>query len=237
MNRLVMMVLKNTFKIPTVYGKLCHYAKHTDKYPEEEKYRHIQHVLNLAIKAGNVDVQVFGKENIPTQDGFMLCSNHQGLFDILAIVANCDRPMSAVFKKELKDLPLIREIAACTYAFAMDRENVRQSMEVIQNVSKELVKGRNYLIFPEGTRSKLGNEMLPFHHGTFKCVVKAKCPILPIALVDSFKVLDEKGSAPISMQLHYLPPIPYEEIEGMKTGEIAALVQSRIAEVIKAHSA
>lgn len=237
MNRLVMMVLKNTLKIPSAYSKLCRYAKHTDEYPEEEKFRHIQYILEQAIVAGNVNVQVFGKENIPQQDGFMLCSNHQGLFDILAIVAHCDRPMSAVFKKELKDLPLIREIAACTYAFAMDRENARQSMEVIQNVAKELAKGRNYLIFPEGTRSKKGNEMLPFHHGSFKCVVKAKCPILPIALIDSYKVLDQKGSAPITMQLHYLPPIPYEEIEGMKTAEIAALVQQRIADAIRAHSA
>lgn len=237
MNRLVMMVLKNIFKIPKEYGKLCRYAKHTDEYPEEEKYRHIQHVLDLAIRAGNVDVQVFGKENIPQEDGFLLCSNHQGLFDVLAIVRYCDRPMSAVFKKELRDLPLIREIAACTYAFAMDRENMRQSMEVIQNVTKELIKGRNYLIFPEGTRSKKGNEMLDFHHGTFKCVVKAKCPILPIAVIDSYKVLDGKGSGPISMQLHYLPPIPYEEIAGMKTAEIAAMVQGRIEETIKANIA
>ncbi|MBQ8851355.1 MAG: 1-acyl-sn-glycerol-3-phosphate acyltransferase [Oscillibacter sp.] len=233
MNRLAMMVLKNLHRIPSAYGKLCRYAKNTDQYPEEEKYRHIQYVLNLAIRAGNVEVQVHGKENIPTEGGFLLCSNHQGLFDVLAIACNCDMPISAVYKKELKDIPLVREIATCTNAFAMDREDVRQSMTVIQNVAKELQKGRNYLIFPEGTRSKKGNEMLEFHHGTFKCVVKAKCPILPIAVIDSFKVLDQKGSAPLSMQIHFLPVIPYEEYEGMKTGEIAALVQGRIREAIQ----
>ena len=233
MNRLAMMVLKNLHRIPSAYGKLCRYAKNTDQYPEEEKYRHIQYVLNLAIRAGNVEVQVHGKENIPTEGGFLLCSNHQGLFDVLAIACNCDMPISAVYKKELKDIPLVREIATCTNAFAMDREDVRQSMTVIQNVAKELQKGRNYLIFPEGTRSKKGNEMLEFHHGTFKCVVKAKCPILPIAVIDSFKVLDQKGSAPLSMQIHFLPVIPYEEYEGMKTGEIAALVQGRIRTAIR----
>ena len=233
MNRLAMMVLKNLHRIPSAYGKLCRYAKNTDQYPEEEKYRHIQYVLNLAIRAGNVEVQVHGKENIPTEGGFLLCSNHQGLFDVLAIACNCDMPISAVYKKELKDIPLVREIATCTNAFAMDREDVRQSMTVIQNVAKELQKGRNYLIFPEGTRSKKGNEMLEFHHGTFKCVVKAKCPILPIAVIDSFKVLDQKGSAPLSMQIHFLPVIPYEEYEGMKTSEIAALVQGRIREAIQ----
>ena len=233
MNRLAMMVLKNLHRIPSAYGKLCRYAKNPEAYPEEEMYRHIQYILNLAIKAGNVEVQAFGRENIPAEGGFLLCSNHQGLFDVLAIVSNCDQPISAVYKKELKDIPLIREIATCTNAFAMDREDVRQSMTVIQNVAKELQKGRNYLIFPEGTRSKKGNEMLEFHHGTFKCVVKAKCPILPIAVIDSFKVLDQKGSAPLSMQIHFLPVIPYEEYEGMKTSEIAALVQGRIRTAIR----
>lgn len=235
MNRLVMMVLKNLHHIPSAYGKLRRYAKHAGQYPEMEKYRHIQYILGLAVKAGNVKIEVHGKENIPAEDGFMLCSNHQGLFDVIAIVCHCDRPMSAVYKKELKDLPLIREIAACTNAFAMDREDVRQSMGVIQNVARELSAGRNYLIFPEGTRSKKGNEMMEFHHGTFKCVVKAKCPILPIAVIDSFKVLDQKGSGPVAMQLHYLPPIPYEAYAGMKTAEIAALVQGRIEEAIRAN--
>jgi 1-acyl-sn-glycerol-3-phosphate acyltransferase len=236
MNRLAMMVLKNLHRIPSAYGKLCRYAKQPENYPEEEMYRHIQYVLGLAVKAGNVEVRVHGKENIPQEGGFMLCSNHQGLFDVLAIACNCDMPISAVYKKELKDIPLVREIAKCTNAFAMDREDVRQSMTVIQNVAKELQKGRNYLIFPEGTRSKKGNEMVEFHHGTFKCVVKAKAPILPIAVIDSYKVLDQKGSAPVTMQIHFLPLIPYEAYEGMKTGEIAELVKGRIGEVIRANT-
>ena len=232
MNRLVMMVLKNLHHIPSAYGKLRRYAKHAGQYPEMEKYRHIQYILGLAVKAGNVKIEVHGKENIPAEDGFMLCSNHQGLFDVIAIVCHCDRPMSAVYKKELKDLPLIREIAACTNAFAMDREDVRQSLTVIQNVTEEVKKGRNYLIFPEGTRSKLGNQMLDFHGGSFRCATKSKCAVLPVALVDSFKVLDQKGSAPVSVQLHYLQPIPYEEYKDMKPAELAELVRSRIAEKI-----
>ena len=100
-------------------------------------------------------------------------------------------------------------------------------------VTKEVEAGRNYLIFPEGTRSRNGNEMLEFHGGSFRCATKSKCPIVPIALVDSFKVLDEKGSKPVSMQLHYLKPIPYEEYQGMKPAEVAELVKERIAEKIR----
>ena len=42
-------------------------------------------------------------------------------------------------------------------AKAIDRENVRQGMQVILDVVKEVREGRNYLIFAEGTRSKVEN--------------------------------------------------------------------------------
>ena len=142
--------------------------------------------------------------------------------------------MAAVMKKELKDVPVLKQVMQCTHSFAMDREDVRQSLTVIQNVTEEVKNGRNYLIFPEGTRSKLGNEMLEFHGGSFRCATKSKCPIVPIAMIDSFKVLDQKGSKPVTVQIHYLKPIPYEEYAGMKPAEVAALVKSRIQEKIDA---
>ena len=232
MNRIVTMVLKNLWHVPGAWFKLCRYAKHTDEYPEVEKWRHLQYILRLAIKGGNIDLQVSGLENIPAENGFMLYANHQGMFDVLAIAATCDAPMGAVLKKELYDIPFLHQIAVCTKSFAMDREDVRQSLTVIQNVTEEVKNGRNYLIFPEGTRSKLGNQMLEFHGGSFRCATTRKCPILPIALIDCFKVLDQKGSAPVTVQLHYLKPIAYEEYAGLKPAEVAALVKQRIQEKI-----
>ena len=233
MNRIVTMVLKNLWIVPGAWFKLCRYAKHTDEYPEEEKYRHIQYILQRAVRGGNVDMTVTGQENIPTEGGFRLYANHQGMFDVLAIAATCHRPIGAVLKKELYDIPFLHQIVLCTKSFAMDREDVRQSLAVIQNVTEEVKKGRGYLIFPEGTRSKRGNEMLPFHGGSFRCATKSKCPIVPIALIDCFKVLDQKGSKPVSVQIHYLKPIPYEEYAGMKPAEVAELVKARIAEKIQ----
>lgn len=232
MNRLALMILRNIWKVPSAYGKLCHYAKHTDEYPELEKWQHIQYVMGLAVAAGNIDLQVYGKENIPTENGFMLYGNHQGLFDVLAIASTCDAPLGIAYKKELKNTPLLKQIFACTKSFAMDREDVRQSLTVIQAVTQEVQKGRNYVIFPEGTRSKLGNQMLDFHGGSFRCAIKAKCPVIPMTFIDSFKVLDEKGSHPVTVQLHYLKPIQYEEYKDMKAAELAALVKERIQQTI-----
>ena len=228
MNRLALMVLRNFWRVPGAYGKLCHYAKHTQEYPEAEKYRHIQYILQLALKSGNVDLRISGKENIPSENGFMMYANHQGLFDVVAIGGTCDNPLAVVMKKELKDVPLLKQIMQCTNSFAMDREDVRQSLTVIQSVIQEVKKGRNYLIFPEGTRSKNGNAMGEFHGGSFRCALKAKCPIVPVSLVDSFRVLDQKGSKPLTVHISYLKPIAWEEYQDMNTTELAALVKGRI---------
>ena len=233
MNRIVSMVLNNLWAVPGAWFKLCYNAKHTDKVPEPERWKHIQYILDRAIKGGNVELTVTGLENIPADGSFMMYANHQGMFDVLAIAGTCPIPLGAVLKKELYNIPFLHQIALCTKSFAMDREDVRQSLTVIQNVTEEVKNGRSYLIFPEGTRSKLGNEMLEFHGGSFRCATKSKCCVIPAALIDSYKVLDEKGSKPVSMQLHYLKPIPYEEYQNMKPAELAALVKSRIAEKIQ----
>lgn len=234
MNRLTRMVLWNIHRLPWLYGKLCRYAKHPERYPEQEKWDHIHKLLGYAVQAGNVELAVTGLENLPAEDGFMLYGNHQGLFDVVAIAASCHRPMGCVLKKELENAPLLKQIVACTKSFPMDREDVRQSLTVINAVIEEVRQGRNYLIFPEGTRSKQGNVMGEFHGGSFRCAVKAKCPIVPLAFVDSFRVLDQKGSGPVKVQLHYLPAIYPEEFAGMNATEVAALVKSRIQEKIEA---
>jgi len=232
MNRLLMVLLKNLYKIPGAYAKLCRYARSPEDYSEEEKYGHIRYILNHVIDTGNIDLVITGKENIPEEPGYMIYANHQGMFDFIAIVNAFEKPIAGVCKIELKDLPLMKQIIACTNSFAMDRDDVRQSLTVIQNVIAEVKKGRNYLIFPEGTRSRNGNEMLPFHGGSFRCATKTKCPIVPVALVDTHKVLDEKGSGKLQVQLHILPVIAPEEYAGMNTTDLAEMVKSRIAEKI-----
>jgi 1-acyl-sn-glycerol-3-phosphate acyltransferase len=236
MNRLALMVLRNIFRLPVYLPRLWHYAKHTDEYPEIEKWLHIHKTMKLAVEAGNIDLLVTGRENLPEQDGFVLYANHQGLFDVLALASDWDRPLAAVLKKELAEVPLLKQIRLCTHSYAMDREDVRQSLTVIKNVTEQVQKGRNFLIFPEGTRSRNGNIMGDFHGGSFRAAMKAQCPIVPLCFVDSFKVLDGKGSKPVSAQMHYLKPIPYEEYKDMKTVEVAALVKSRIQAVLDANT-
>ncbi len=236
MNRIVLMVLRNALRVPGLYAKLCHYAKNTDQYTYEEKWSHIHKFMQYGVNSGNIDLQVFGRENLPEADGFVMYGNHQGMFDVVALAADCERPLGAVLKKELAEVPLLKQIRLCTHSYAMDREDVRQSLTVIKGVTEEVLKGRNFLIFPEGTRSKNGNVMGEFHSGSFRAAMKAKCPVVPLCFIDCYKVLDQKGSKPVSVQMHYLKPIGYEEYKDMNTTQLAELVKSRIQEVLDANA-
>lgn len=237
MNRIVYMCLKNFWRVPGAWFKLCRYAKNPEKYTAEEMYQHIQYIMKLAVTSGNIDLKVYGKELIPKENGYILYGNHQGLFDVVALAATCDAPMSAVFKKELSGIPFVDQVVACTGSRAMDRDDVRQSMEVIMATAKDVAtKKKNFIIFPEGTRSKDGNQLGEFHPGSFKCAQKAKCPIIPFVFIDSFHVLDKNGTDPITVQLHFLEPIPYEEYKSLKTVEIAALVKERIEETLEKYA-
>ena len=115
---------------------------------------------------------------------------------------------------------------------AIDRSNLRASVKIIRQATKEMKEGRNYVIFPEGTRCRKQNEMLEFKGGTFKSVIDAQKPIVPIALIDCYKVFDNNTIAPVDAQIHYLKPIEYDEYKDMNSTEVAKYVQARIRQCI-----
>ena len=235
MKRILLMVFRNIFRVVPMWIKLCYMAAHPDKYTDEQHNKMFKYIVTRANIGGNVRIKSFGVDNIPKENGFMFFPNHQGMYDVLAILDCCPVPFSTTYKIELKDTPFIKQIASCMKAFYIDRDDVRQSMKAILAVADEVAKGRNYLIFPEGTRSKDGNNVGEFKGGSFKPAMKTKCPIVPIALIDSFKPFDTNSIKPVDVQVHFLEPLYYEEYKDMKTTEIAEEVRRRIVEVINAN--
>ena len=143
MKRILLMVLKNLFFVPYGWFKLCWCAAHVDNYTEEERYEVLKYIDRRAIWGGNLEIEAHGVENIPKENGFMFFPNHQGLFDVLAILQVCPVPFSVVAKKEVADVPFLKQVFACMKAFIIDREDIKQSMQVILNVTKEVKSGRN----------------------------------------------------------------------------------------------
>ena len=232
MKRIIMMVLRNILLVPWMWAKLCYHASHVDKYTEEEHYRMLRFITHRANKGGNVTIDAHGLENIPKENGFMFFPNHQGLYDVLSLVDVCPKPFSVVAKKEVENVPFLKQVFKCMKAYMMDRNDIRQSLQVIVNVTNEVKNGRNYLIFPEGTRSRQGNQVQDFKGGSFKAATRARCPIIPVALINCFVPFDSKTTEHVNVQVHFLEPLLYEEYKDMKTTEIAAIVRERIQHTI-----
>jgi 1-acyl-sn-glycerol-3-phosphate acyltransferase len=233
MRRIAAMVIRLFLKAPYFLFRiwLCGRKKPIDY---DNSYRVIRHVCKKANHAGRVRIEAHGLENLPEEDGFMFFPNHQGLYDVLAIIDSCERPFAFVIKKEASKVILLKQIVEATGSLSIDREDLRQSMEVIHEVTRQVREGRNFLIFAEGTRSRQGNRMNEMKGGSFKSAVKAQCSIVPVALIDAFRPFDEKSIRPVTVHVIYLKPIPYEEYKGMKTHEIAALVRGCIEDSMTA---
>ena len=60
------------------------------------------------------------------------------MYDVLAIMAPCPVPFSVVAKKEVGEVPFLKQVFACMKAFLIDREDIRQSMQAIINVTREV---------------------------------------------------------------------------------------------------
>lgn len=231
MRRIALMVFKLFFKVP-FYMLSIWWSGKSSRISYEEGFRRVKKVTKAANKAGRVTIQSEGMENIPKENGFVFFPNHQGLFDVLVFLESSPVPFAFVIKKEASNIILLKQVIEALGSISIDREDLRQSMRVIQQVTKEVQGGRNFLIFAEGTRSRNGNQPGEFKGGSFKSAIKAKAPIVPCALIDAFKPFDEKSIQPVTVKVIYLPPLYYEDYKDMKTPEIAEEVKRRIEAAI-----
>lgn len=233
--RIALMVLRLFLKAPYYLFQIWWCGK-SDKVSFEEAYAVVKKVTKAANRAGRVTIEAHGIENIPKEGGFVFFPNHQGMFDVLVLLESCPRPFAFVIKKEASNVILLKQVIEALGSYSIDREDIKQSMQVICKVTEEVKAGKSFLIFPEGTRSRKGNELLDFKGGSFKSAVKAKCPIVPCALIDSFIPFDENSIRPVTVKIIYLPPMYYDEYKDMKTVEIAAEVKKRIERAIEEYT-
>lgn len=232
MKRIALMVIRLFWIAPFWFARICIWAKN-DRHSEAEKFSFLKMVTTRANRAGRVTIVAHGMETLPRKMGYVLFPNHQGMFDVLSLLESCPDPFTVVMKKEVANVFFVKQIRQFLKAQYIDREDVRGSVQVIRQMTKEVREGRNYVIFAEGTRSRHQNQVQNFKGGSFKSAMNARCPIVPVALVDSFRPFDTHSIEKVTVQVYYLPPLYYEDYKDMKSLEIAALVQSRIAEKIR----
>lgn len=232
MKRIAFMVFRCLHRVPGWLYRVWRMGRPGDTHTEQERYDYLRNIVKKVNSAGRVEVEGYGTEHIPDQSGFIFFPNHQGLFDMLALIDTCPNPVGVVVKKEAASIFLVKQVVELLHGIPIDRKDIRASLEIINRMSEEVRAGRNYVIFAEGTRSKEGNKILEFKGGTFKSAVNAGCPIVPVALIDSFRPFDISSIKREKVQVHYLEPIYPEQYVGLKTREIAHLVHDKIQEKI-----
>ena len=228
MNRYQWMGLKNCYRIPGWGIQVAVRNVKNKKLSHESNYEFVRKMVRTINHTGRVAVKIAGEENLPREQGYILFPNHQGFFDSMALLEACEPPFHLVAMKEIMDIPFLNYLFRLFRVKLMDREDVRQSFEVINEVTKEVKSGANYVIFAEGTLESQENTVSAMKPGAFKGAVNAGCPIVPVALHNCFLPFERKGIGPVEVAVTFLKPLYREDYQGMKTREIAEIVRKTI---------
>ena len=232
MLRFVKVILWN---LPRAYmiPRMAYRARHGEKYSEEECYRYAQLAIRRMMRAGHISTQKYGTEHLPEEGGYMMFPNHQGKYDALGIMYAHEKPCSVVIDDARSHGVLVKQFIDLIHGKRLVKNDPRQSVRIIRELTEDTKKGRRFIIFPEGGYHKNHNAVGEFKAGSFKSAVKAKVPIIPVALVDSYRAFEEWSLRPVVTQVHFLKAIPYDEYKNMSTAQIAVMVRDRIVSTIQ----
>ena len=233
MNRYVYMGIRNVFRIPVWAAQVAARNKWSSHFNWNSNYRMVQNMVRGIITSGNVCVNIYGKENLPKRDSYLICLNHQGFFDGLALILAMEKPFRLVVMKEMKDFRFVRYVLRLLNPIYLDRSDLRDAFRMIGTCKEELQNGRTVLIFPEGTLEKQENTLLPYKAGALKAAYMAKAPIVPVVLKNSFAPFEKSGCKKCNVEVHRLEPLLYEDYNKKKTKETADRIMKISAEVLQ----
>lgn len=156
-------------------------------------------------------LEVYGKENIPETNEYIIAPNHLSTLDPPMIAAIMPRPVAFMAKKELFENPFLCWWLNWLGAFAVDRENL--SVSTIRTVLT--IRKTNWVfgIFPQGKRQAPG-VVSGITKGFASLAKTTKCGILPVGIVGSQEARHRPFSGKIIIKIGKI--IPYSEnVEGM----------------------
>jgi len=156
---------------------------------------------------GGVDVELRGLEHLPS-GGVIVASKHQSTFETVALLDLFSDP-TFVLKKELMSIPLFGWYAKKAEQIPVDRSAGRQALALMtERAREEAAKGRQIVIYPEGTRRPAGAEPA-YKHGVAHLYEHLGVPLVPVAL-NSGLFWPRHGfrRPPGTLVVEFLPAIP-----------------------------
>jgi 1-acyl-sn-glycerol-3-phosphate acyltransferase len=137
-----------------------------------------------------------------------------------------------IAKKEIQKLPIISSWMRNLKCVFMDRKNIRQAVEAINEGVEILKQGYSTVIFPEGTRSRSDN-MGEFKAGSFKLATKSGAPIIPVTIKGSYKLFEANGRMvkPADVEVIVSPPVQTANL----SREEVNILPERVKEIIESN--
>lgn len=143
---------------------------------------------------------------------YVFCANHFSYLDIAAMGTLVDNYYAFVGKSDVKHIPLLGYMFAKLHV-QVDRDQPNSRAYSLAKSIRTLASGRSIMIFPEGgIRAKEPPKMQhPFKDGAFIMAVQQQVPIVPITLLNNYRILPDEKSIrfhrqPLRAIVH--PPIP-----------------------------
>ena len=182
----------------------------------------------------NNRLKIVGEKNVPRKGPVIIAPNHQSFLDGGIVAAGLSSKIlknSYFFAtEEHVKHPVVKSLAKRNNVIVMEKSNLKNS---ILKLSEVLKKGKNVIIFPEGSRSYDG-EMVPFKK-TFAILSKElDVPVVPVCIRGAYDVLP-RGSRWIKskkIEVEYLPPLMPED--GDTYDSVSDKVKESIQKVLKA---
>ncbi len=184
-------------------------------YPFDPKGKMVHHYARLwgkvALWSNRVRVSIEGMENLNGEGPYIFMSNHQGSYDIFALLGHLPFQFKWLAKKELFAIPFFGWTMAAAGYISVDREGSRETVEAMNKAAKRIREGMSVVIFPEGSRSPDGT-IQPFKKGGFTLAIKSHVPVVPLAITGSREIMPKERLTAVSGEIKIRVGHPIETV-------------------------
>lgn len=130
-------------------------------------------------------MEVSGQENIPSKGPVIVCANHISNLDPPLVGGSIKREMFFIAKEELFEKKWLARLLSRINVFPIkrgmsDRQAIRKALGLLKD-------DRGLVIFPEGTRSKMG-QLGKGLSGVGFFALRSKATVVPCAIIGPYKI-------------------------------------------------
>jgi 1-acyl-sn-glycerol-3-phosphate acyltransferase len=165
--------------------------------------------VNVGLFLAGVRLKVTGLEHMGEARNTVFMANHLSLLDPPLLLKAIPVDFKVLVKQELFKTPFLGTAMLRAGLIPVDRKNREQARRAISQAVESLRRGNDFVVFPEGTRSRTG-ELGEFKKGVFLAAMEAGSRIVPVVVGGTGTLLPKGRFAlrPGTVTVDLLPPLP-----------------------------